>query len=33
MTHIGLVTMVEEAPATIDDQKLMMFWFPEELSA
>ena len=25
MTHMGLVTMVEEAPATIEEQKLTMF--------
>jgi hypothetical protein len=25
MTHIGLVTMVEEAPATIEEQKFTIF--------
>jgi hypothetical protein len=25
MTHIGLVTMVEEAPATIEEQKFTTF--------
>lgn len=25
MTHIGLVTMVEEAPATMEEQKLTTF--------
>jgi hypothetical protein len=35
ISYIGLVTMVEEAPATIDDQKLTTFtlsWYREKYS-